>query len=1192
MMKRKLTEMITRSLAFVLSLGITSGAWAGWIGDAGTTAYSTSDSLSEDVWIGDTDASFKGDADSNWLVWESSDGSLNYGLSANQLRIADWNASEEWPLYGRLKINSGTYRATTGALMVGAATKYCTAYLTVNGGYVESTGDFDVGIGGSTAVFEMNGGTVLTKVNAWWGADFSKTTATINDGTLTINGNFNLLNQNNDGESGSYCKIYVNGGSVSSAETWFLGRTGDAYVELNGGRFVTSRVGVNSTANAKLKLNGGTLVAPAVDSGLNMTVGAKGGTIENASAGTIAATVTGVGTITKKGTGTLTFSGDMSGFIGKVAVASGAGSVTLPATAKRARAGDYTAVVTNQDGTFTFSYDANAGDAATATATLLSLDFEDDSYAEDASGWVGKTIEGQIINSPKNDVAGATRSQGTRATGSKYLHLALNKNASRGVVYVLPTSCTTASEYSLEFDWFSAAGVIYNNAGNSSGFALYDTAGKEIVGVEVPCAGNNNLFDSTVYAGAKEIELGSIKAKRMADPTTETELWHHILITGNASDSSMKLTITDGNGTKKISNVSLGGFVNVAQIYVCLGTKASYESVRGGIDNVVFSIPAVAAVDNTPYATFASAVAAATSSSTITLYSDVELTSSVELPYGATLDLNGYALYTTDSSVDVLFDDGLHCLSSTTAGGFTTFATSVVYMDMVNVWTGKANDNTWATPGNWSKGAAPSSATDVVYIPAGDAISIACADSGDYTGVLTIDRNVTLTGIEKRIKLSTVKGLGTLTLDSTSSSKYFYLTPVDGGDFSIYCDLVISNPVYNEKYDNTYGRKLKVYGKVSGNGNIQHDNKNGTGFAFYDDLSSYSGNYVGGRGGNYTRDETAFDDDARGSALAKWTFGRYADSNKNTYRDPFKVSNVTYEFGQLTSGAGLSMLHATGATIEVGALADETSNVSMTLSSSSNTFRKKGATSTANLTLTESVGAVEAEAGTLNLKGTVVPESLTITGAGATVTVEAGNSAVPVLADSLKDGYTVVATAGDGLTTYKAGANCTITWKVDGLGDEVVSSYVGAVVSHADAVRNGYVFDRWDPAVVSPATGDATYTAIWKTAVVSVSKPVVAYGADYTRATVTAAVNVTTPGDVTYELTVTKGSTTKTYTGTVSGGTVTFADVAVPREAADIYADITYTVTPKAGTAALASAATTEAPTTKSECGRTDGCRE
>lgn len=100
---------------------------------------------------------------------------------------------------------------------------------------------------------------------------------------------------------------------------------------------------------------------------------------------------------------------------------------------------------------------------------------------------------------------------------------------------------------------------------------------------------------------------------------------------------------------------------------------------------------------------------------------------------------------------------------------------------------------------------------------------------------------------------------------------------------------------------------------------------------------------------------------------------------------------------------------------------------------------------------------------------------------------------------------------------------------------------------------------------------------------VSVSKPVVTYGADYTRATVTAAVEGTTSGDVTYELTVTKGTTTQTYKGTVSGGTVTFADVAVPREAADIYADITYTVTPKAGTVALTAAATTEAPTTKSE---------
>ncbi len=962
-------------------------------------------------------------------------------------------------------------------------------------------------------------------------------------------------------------------GSINLASNADYG--GSATLNLNGGTLTASDVTVG--ADCTIVLNGGTLSATTVGGAGTLSV--AGGTFANDAAATISVALTGSGTLTKTGSGTLTFTGDMSGFIGKVAVANGAGSVTLPASAEHARVGDYTAKTTNGDGTFTFSYDASAGAAATASAELLSLDFENETTY--TSGWTKNT-----------DMAASWDRLLRPGTENNY-YLAYYAHAHgnrRGttVTYAIgneeKTLLGASDSYTVELDWFATVGYA-NDGDTNTSYLRFDDDDNIIFSIDATAvyAGGQNGVDAVVYGyGGSQTTTTLKTASRGSDSSdaTKVDFWYHVTL--NASSDGVYLTVAKQDGTKKIDALKVSEYVTPTKIASQVLSRSNSDATVGGIDDIVISIPAVAGVDGVNYATFAEAVAAATSTSTITLYSDVALTSSVELPYGATLDLNGYALYTTDSSVDVLFDDRLHCLSSTTAGGFTTFATSVVYMDMVNVWTGEANDNTWATPGNWSKGAAPSSATDVVYIPAGDAISIACADSGDYTGVLTIDRNVTLTGIEKRIRLSTVKGLGTLTLDSTSSSKYFYLTPVDGGDFSIYCDLVIANPVYNEKYDNTYGRKLKVYGKVSGNGNIQHDNKNGTGFAFYDDLSSYSGNYVGGRGGNYTRDETAFDDDARGSALAKWTFGRYADSNKNTYRDPFKVSNVTYEFGQLTSGAGLSMLHATGATIEVGALAGGTSDVTMTLTSSSNTFRKKGATSTANLTLTESVGAVEAEAGTLNLKGTFAPASLTITGADATVTVVSGNTAVPVLADSLKNGYTIVSTAGGGLTTYKAAAKCTITWKVDGLVDEVVQSYVGADVSHADAERNGYEFERWEPAVVSPATGDATYTAIWKTANVTVAKPVVAYGADYTRATVTAAVEVKTPGDVTYELTVTKGATTQTYTGTVSGGTMTFADVEVPREAADIYADITYTVTPKAGTVALTAAATTEAPTTKS----------
>ena len=991
-----------------------------------------------------------------------------------------------------------------------------------------------------------------------------------------------------------------NGGSLS---LWHIQSylNGASTITLDGGSLIyygTEKLGNNWEAGeATVYGSDGKTWQPVEQT---VVIESAGGTIsvpENATV-TVTATVKGAGTLTKIGSGTLVATGDMSGFIGKVAVENGAGSVTLPATAKHARVGDYTAKTTNGDGTFTFSYDATGSAATTATATLLSLDFEDDSYDEDVSGWSlsgnGGSEQGERIL--------------TNGTASKFLHLWTGTGSGvrqyKGTC-TLPSDVVNSDNYAIEFDWFAARqNDIHITEDRDLGLFIY--AGSEELVRVVSNISKLSGNSAQIYLKDSLSETTIATASRGArcDGTNNQDYWYHVIIKSN-NENGLTFKLVAADGTTSFAETRVCDHVNITSIVVDLNrsrdkvTGSGNTPAYSGIDDLLATTPAVAAVDNTPYATFASAVAAATSSSTITLYSDVALTSSVELPYGATLDLNGYALYTTDSDVAVIFNDGVHCLESTTAGGYKTFSNVVAVPDAVYVWTGDADDNLWATLGNWSVGGTtPESlpaADSTVLIPAGDGTELTIKCSTDaYTGYLTIQRDVTLTRVstnekggttDEGIRMSKVSGTRTLTLKgSTSPANWHYSFCIFPASTSLStlvvdCDLRVTGNVYLA-YILESSRAISLYGKLLGDGTITCNNyKEQPGFLFYGDTTQFAGQYYGGSRNSWDRDGTRFyGTSSLGSADAYWKFGVEKNSG-GEIGWPLNVAGE-YEFGRLD--APYFRAHASGITVKVGNLAG-TSTINGKLEYAANKIVKVGASSTLDLTLSESVGAVEAEAGTLNLKGTVAPATMTITGADATVTVEEGNPAVPVLAGSLTDGYKIVSTAGEGFKTYKAGANCTITWKVDGCEDEVVSSAVGAVVSHADAVRDGYEFDRWEPAVVSPATGDVTYTAIWKTADVTVAKPVVSYGADYTRATVTAEVKVTTPGDVTYELTVTKGTTTQTYTGTVSDGTVTFADVAVPREAADIYADITYTVTPKAGTAALASAATTEAPTTKSE---------
>ncbi len=136
---------------------------------------------------------------------------------------------------------------------------------------------------------------------------------------------------------------------------------------------------VSVSGTGTLTLDGGTLTALSsgslIASGAKLVLGSNGGVIDTQGyAVTIDGVVSGDGDFTKRGSGTLAFTEEPV-FSGLITLATGSGTVTLPAAATGFQPGLYTKSRTNSDGTIEF-YNANfdnhwtAGGGATATDWL------------------------------------------------------------------------------------------------------------------------------------------------------------------------------------------------------------------------------------------------------------------------------------------------------------------------------------------------------------------------------------------------------------------------------------------------------------------------------------------------------------------------------------------------------------------------------------------------------------------------------------------------------------------------------------------------------------------------------------------------------------------------------------------------------------------------------------------------------
>ena len=221
-----------------------------------------------------------------------------------------------WPLGGQLYLGG-----TSGA----------TASFQHNGGNLTVEDYLSVGEGG-TGLLDICGGTVNSAHSGTYtliGNTGAATVVVTNSGSLVVSGSVAV--GNNSGSSGTL--VVADGGTVSvGGSLIFCNRNASASGRVDLGRGgVISAVNAyrNNAGSATFNFDGGTFKKASgtgnifAASGINVTLGANGGTIDNNGlAITIPCTITGVGGLTLSGAGTTTVSADQS-YTGTTTVSNG-----------------------------------------------------------------------------------------------------------------------------------------------------------------------------------------------------------------------------------------------------------------------------------------------------------------------------------------------------------------------------------------------------------------------------------------------------------------------------------------------------------------------------------------------------------------------------------------------------------------------------------------------------------------------------------------------------------------------------------------------------------------------------------------------------------------------------------------------------------------------------------------------------
>ena len=428
--------------------------------------------------------------------------------------------------------------------------------------------------------------------------------------------------------------------------------------------------------------------------------------------------------------------------------------------------------------------------------------------------------------------------------------------------------------------------------------------------------------------------------------------------------------------------------------------------VEGGIVVAATTDVLVAKIGDKEYTSFEDALEEAVDGDEIVLCSNVVLDKNLAIADGVTVDGNENTI--TLGEYGVYYADGYHELA---ANG------DKIYLRTAYVWGGGASgtwtDSTWLL--NGAASSAPTESTDVVVVPTAATIAM---NSG-RTGQLYLDADVTMTGT---LTVDVIKGTGEVTFSGTTHNQ--------GSGQQVYCDACFTGWI------NANTASLSFYGKFTGDAQNINFTSSGSytpGFKFYGDASEFSGLYTGGRAGVNSRDNTKFYNKSFDGSAGSWDFDRDESSTNAGYALQ-AGDNAVYKFGWLQNEkfTFVSAHYSKGDTIaknsvvEIGAVANKTSIVKGNLSDDSNTLRKVGATSGADVTLNASKGTVEVVDGTVTLLSTNFPT--TVKGVGGTLSyspadLEAENPAK--LANLVVDGS--LALAGTAFDAAAATLNGTLS---------------------------------------------------------------------------------------------------------------------------------------------------------------------
>lgn len=328
---------------------------------------------------------------------------------------------------------------------------------------------------------------------------------------------------------------------------------------------------------------------------------------------------------------------------------------------------------------------------------------------------------------------------------------------------------------------------------------------------------------------------------------------------------------------------------------------------------------------------------------------------------GATLNTNGKEI-TIDAAVTgtgtlnvtgggkVTFTVEPTCtVSSSDDTPFVRPSDNVVYPEGAYCWTGAANDGHWATPGNWSVNgvvaeAAPDSAAENVVFPAGEATTVTI--NGAYTGNLTVDRNVTFTGVAAMI--SPVTGSGVITFDN------FTFTKKESGDA---VNATIANPVVivntvemaNSGGNKPLGYVLTLNGNVSGSGTLQvktNKSNNNIGFRFEGGVVGFTGKYRGNNTNAGIRDGSRIKDSDNASEDAVYELGYTSNAGGCVLEatdGTVAGAKTNYKFGALSGlDNGFGLYGTKSLTLTIGKRSDVTSKLKIVGPGTGNTINKVG----------------------------------------------------------------------------------------------------------------------------------------------------------------------------------------------------------------------------------------------------------